>query len=564
MNRLYYGDCLTIMRDHMKLGSVDLIYLDPPFKSNRDYNAIYKDETGRPLPDQLDAFCDTWVLNEESERTIQNMPILIREAKLDDEIAEFWRLWVNALRNTNPSLLAYLSYMVARLLLMKGILKPTGSIYLHCDHEAVHYIKVMMDAIFGHKNFNNEIVWRRTNAHPLGARKFEEITDSLLFYVRGKGFTFHGDTTPMSDGQIDALYDKEDERGRFANTDLTGGKQGGPAAYRAFKGKIPSQGRAWAPPSFEKLPAWAREHFGGGYNKLDQLERCYALDEIGLIYWTGRGTPRLKRYLKDQEDQPRQSVANLWTDIKPAPRSEKMGPETQKPLALLERIITASSKPGDTVFDPFCGCATTLEAAHKLGRQWVGIDIAIHAIRRVAKARLEERLRLVEGEHFQIQGVPRNMEGARDMWSRDKYHFQKWAVEQVDGFVTTRQSGDGGVDGRIYFAMPETDAHKRRPLESMAIEVKGGKNVGINVIRELRGVLDNDQALVAGLIVMEPLGERKERNFRKFMADAGDLDVLGMKYARMQMLTVAEILDGKRFHTPGAVGRVDQAALPLS
>ncbi len=216
------------------------------------------------------------------------------------------------------------------------------------------------------------------------------------------------------------------------------------------------------------------------------------------------------------------------------------------------------------MFDPFCGCATTLEAAHKLGRQWIGIDIAIHAIKRVAKVRLQERLRLAEGEHFTIEGVPHDVEGARDLWSRDKYHFQKWAVEQVDGFVTTRQSGDGGVDGRIYFAMPENDANKRRGLESMAIEVKGGKNVGINVVRELRGVLDNDGALLVGLIVMDPLGERKERNFREFMADAGDLDVLGMKYARMQILTVEDILEGKRFNTPGAVGRVDQSVLPLA
>ena len=151
-NQLYYGDCLTIMRE-MSIGSVDLIYLDPPFNSARDYNAIYKTETGQPLPDQIEAFCDTWTLDEERERALRQMPVLMRSSGLDDDIVEFWRLWMGALRKTNPALLAYLSYMTERLLIMRGLLKPTGSIYLHCDSTASHYIKVMLDAIFGHKNF---------------------------------------------------------------------------------------------------------------------------------------------------------------------------------------------------------------------------------------------------------------------------------------------------------------------------------------------------------------------------------------------------------------------------
>ena len=178
MNRLYYGDCLTIMRDHMKSASVDLIYLDPPFNSNREYNAIYQDETGRPLPDQVEAFCDTWVLTEEHERAIRTMPVLMREAGIEDSVVEFWRLWMNALRKTQPRLLAYLSYMVERLLQMKVILKPTGSIYLHCDPTAGHYIKVMMDAIFGHDNFRSEIVWKRTSAHS-DAKGFGQVCDRL-------------------------------------------------------------------------------------------------------------------------------------------------------------------------------------------------------------------------------------------------------------------------------------------------------------------------------------------------------------------------------------------------
>ena len=158
------------MRDHIALGSVDLIYLDPPFNSNREYNAIYKDETGRPLPDQVEAFCDLWTLDEERERAIRNMPLLMRGAGIDDEVVEFWRLWMNALRNTQPRLLAYLSYMVERLVYMRPILKPAGSIYLHCDPTASHYIKVMMDGIFGPQNFRNEITWQRTESHNTAER----------------------------------------------------------------------------------------------------------------------------------------------------------------------------------------------------------------------------------------------------------------------------------------------------------------------------------------------------------------------------------------------------------
>ena len=481
--RLWYGDCLTVMRDHMNLGSVDLIYLDPPFNSNREYNAIYKDETGRPLPDQIEAFCDLWELDEERERALRTMPVLMREAGVDDEAVEFWRLWMNALRTTQPRLLAYLSYMVERLLVMKGILKPTGSIYLHCDPTASHYIKVMMDAIFGHANFRNEIVWcyRKWS---VGAGQFVRNHDVILLYARGGDPTFNVQYVPVSAGTM-----------------------------KRWKGR---------------------------------KQQAVFVDGV--------------RHAESTGEEAKSPCSDWWeiSIINPNAK-ERMGYATQKPLALLERIIKASSNEGDVVFDPFCGCATTLESAHKLGRKWIGIDIAIHAIKRVARVRLQERLGLIEGTDFTIDGVPRTIEGARDLWSRDKYHFQKWAVEETDGFVTTKRTADGGIDGRLYFGLP--GAHD---LQSMAIEVKGGKNVGISVVRELRGVLENDQALMAGLIVMEPIGAAKERNFRRFMADAGDMDVLGVKYPKLQILTVAEILEGKRFLTPSVAGRgAAEPALPL-
>ena len=491
MNRLYYGDCLTIMQG-MRSGSVDLIYLDPPFNSNREYNAIYKDETGRPLPDQIEAFCDLWTLDEERERAIRTMPILLRDAGIEDEVAQFWKLWMNALRNTQPRLLAYLSYMVERLLQMKSILKPTGSIYLHCDPTASHYIKVMMDGIFGHQNFRSEIVWQRHQGFKRKtARQFPQKNDIILFYAKSvSSITFNTQYKPHKPEYVRRF--KKDKDGRLYRDDVN-----------------PTRGG----------------------------RRIIYIDET-------------------QGD----IIDTVWTDIHPVnPNAhERMGYATQKPLALLGRIIKASSNEGDVVLDPFCGCATTMEAAHTLGRKWIGIDIAIHAIKRVARVRLQDRLGLVEGEDFVIDGVPRTIEGAKDLWERDKYHFQKWAVEEVDGFVTTKRTADGGIDGRLYFSIPN-----ERDLQSMAIEVKGGKNVNITALRALKGVLDNDAALIAGLIIMEPLGAVKERNFRQFMAGAGDLEVSGINYPRMQILTIAEILEGNRFHTPSVAGRgLSQPSLP--
>ena len=256
-----------------------------------------------------------------------------------------------------------------------------------------------------------------------------------------------------------------------------------------------------------------------------------------------------KKYARDYEGFP---LGNIWTDLSylSANDGERLGYATQKPLALLERIIKASTNEGDVVFDPFCGCATTIEAAHKLNRQWIRVDIAIHAIKRVASVRLKERCKLKLGEDFQIKGVPRTLEGAKDLWERDKYHFQKWAVEEVDGFVTTKRTADGGIDGRLYFDVP---GEKR--LQSMVLEVKGGKNVTIADLRALHSVLEREEALMAGLIVMESLGDRKRRNFEQLMAEAGSLSIGARTYPAMQMLSVPDILQGKRFDTLIVMGK---------
>ena len=482
MNTLHYGDCLTVMQG-MKAGSVDMIYLDPPFNSKRNYHSIYKDETGRPLPDQVEAFCDMWTLTPEREREIRHMPVLVRETGIPDNVAEFWKVWLNALRKTNPALLAYLSYMVIRLAHMRVLLKSTGTLYLHCDPTASHYIKVILDGVFGHANFRNEIVWsyqRWTGA----TKHFQRMHDILLMYARSRENVFN------------QLQESHSEKGK-------------------------------------------RRH--KGQNRTTQIEQDGSLTQT---YVDTSGTKAMRDVWE---------ISHLNANAK-----ERMGYATQKPLALLERVIAASTNPDDVVLDPFCGCATTLEAAHKLNRRWIGIDIAIHAVKRVARIRLTDRCGLVEGTDFEVLGVPRDVEGAHDLWKRNPYHFQKWAVEQVDGFVTTKQTADGGIDGRLYFAHPG-----HRDLQSMVIEVKGGATVNIADVRALGDVLRRDAAMLAGLIVME-ISPGKAKNFGALMAEAGDLDVLGVKYPRMQMLTVAQIVAGERFQTPSVAARnVVDPKLPL-
>ena len=559
-NQLYYGDCYTHMAD-WPLACVDLIYLDPPFNSQRQYNSIYKDETGRPLPDQIEAFCDMWVLDEAREQAIRTMPVLMRESGIDDKTAEFWRMWMRALRDTQPRLLAYLSYMAERLLIMHRLLKPTGSIYLHCDPTSSHYVKPLLDAIFGHANFKNELVWKRSGGKS-DAKRFGRTTDRLLYYAKDARYTrWNQQFEPLDAAYIAKTYTRDDGdgRGRYTTMPLHASGERRGESGQSWRGHNPTAiGNHWRTPTRGVMSHYIRQHdlIPGWPDAYPSLHaRLDALADAGLIVEARRGLPRLKTYLAATRGV---AATDLVSDVPMASGKERMGYATQKPVALLERIISASSDPGDVVLDPFCGCATTLEAAHRLGRRWIGIDIAIHAIKRVAAVRLTERLGLVEGEDYIVEGVPRTLEGAQDLWERDPYHFQKWAVEQVDGFVTTRQTADGGIDGRLYFAVPGED-----DLQSMVLEVKGGANVGIRDLRALKGVLDDDDALMAGLIIMEPLGDRKASNFAKFAASAGTLDVLGMAYPRLQILTVPEILDGRRFHTPTVAGRHEaQPVLP--
>lgn len=535
MNQLFYGDNLLIMRQ-MPLRSVDLIYLDPPFNSKQNYNLMYKTLTGKPVPEQAEAFCDTWEMDAEKEHLARTMPVLMREQGVEDYYVEFWRLWIQALRQTQPHLLAYLIYMVQRLLYMKTILKSTGSIYLHCDPVASHYIKVMMDGIFGHQNFRNEIIWRRTQSKGLMSRRLPSNHDVILSYQASDKATWNEDEVflPYDHDNLDektvSQYARRDGEGRrYQLTSLVNPNRDRPNLTYEFLG-------------VERVWRWTK----------DRMQKAY---DDGLVVQSSPGkVPRFKRYLDEQRGKP---LDDVWTDIPPisSHARERLGYPTQKPTALLDRIIRLSSREGDVIFDPFCGCGTTVYAAHESNRNWIGCDIAILAIN-IIKEVLLERYRLSEGHHFRVDGIPASVEQAEELFKHDPFQFQHWAVERTGGFPMRKKVADKGIDGRMYFEMGND-------LASMVISVKGG-TIRPTDIRDLRGVLEREQgALLAGFICLRKPTKAMEQE----AATAGTFEYKGVDYPRIQMLTIEDVLEGKQeFRTPTRIGTkiaTGQAVLPL-
>lgn len=542
MNKLWYGDNLTIMQG-MGKHSVDLIYLDPPFNSKQNYNLLYKTMTGKPVPEQVEAFCDTWEMDAQKEAIARSMPVLMREHGVDDYYVDFWRLWMQALRHTQPHLLAYLIFMVQRLLHMKSILRPTGSIYLHCDPTASHYIKVMMDGIFGHENFRNEIIWKRTSAHS-GARRFGPVHDVILFYTASNKYTWNTLYRPYDESYIKSHFGNKSEEGeQYYTGDLTGPGTRQGASGQAWREFNPTdKGRHWQPASYlyEKYASMT----GDDLANYELLERLDKLDEVGLIYWPKKkgGFPRYKQFLADREGMPLQSV---WTDIDAinSQAKDRMGYPTQKPLPLLDRIILSSTNPGERVFDPFCGCGTTIYSAIRNQREWVGCDIAILSIKLI-RENLTERFRLVEGHDYVVDGIPTSVDGAQELFNKDPSTFQNWFVERVGGFPMQRKSADRGIDGRIYF---ETG----NGLREMMIQVKGGKHVRPTDVRDLRGVLEREEnAEMAGFLSIAP----PTKAMLSEAAEAGMYEYQGVQYPRIQFLTTHDVLEDKReFHMPTRV-----------
>lgn len=525
MNRLYYGDNLTVLRNVIDDESVDLIYLDPPFNSQATYNVLFRSTSGEQSRAQIEAFEDTWHWGDEAELAFDGVM-----TSQSADAAELLRSMRAFLREND--MMAYLSMMAVRLLELHRVLKPTGSLYLHCDPTASHYLKILIDAIFGAVNFKNEIIWKRTSARS-DSHKWNHIHDVLLFYTKTDDHTWNPQYLPYDEKYIKDFYDEEDEAGgSFMSDNLTAAGTRGGASGKPWRGINPTaKGRHWA------LPKKLLDELGiiGGRVQ-DRLDR---LDEMGRVIWPEKegGVPRFKRYLKEM---PGLAVQSIISDILPlsAKSAEKLGYPTQKPQALLERIVAASSNEGEIVLDPFCGCGTAVHAAQKLRRNWIGIDITHLAISLIEK-RLKDAF---PGIKYEVHGTPKDLDGARALADQDKYQFQWWAVSLVNAvpFAGKKKGADSGIDGLIYFK-PEG-----RTTEKAIVSVKGGENVNVAMIRDLAHVVDREKAKIGVFITLaEPT-----RPMRTEAVKTGLYETLYGKYPKIQILTIQELFDGKQPNIP--------------
>jgi len=512
-NELFYGDNLDVLRRHVKDESVDLVYLDPPFNSNANYNVLFAAKDGHQSAAQIQAFEDTWQWDEGAAR--QFAETVEQGGAVADVLLAFER-FIPA-----SDMLAYLVMMAPRLTELRRVLKPTGSLYLHCDPTASHYLKLLLDAVFRPRLFRSEIIWKRTTAHS-SAKRFAPIHDVILYYAKSDAPTWNSPRTEYDQKYLDKYYRFDDGDGRlYWRADITGagirhGETG--AVWRGFD--VTAKGRHWAyPPSV-----------------LDEMVGA------GKVYWAsgGAGWPQEKRY---REDLKGKAVADIWDDIdriNPA-SAERLGYPTQKPEALLDRIIQASSNDGDVVLDPFCGCGTAVASAQKLGRRWIGIDVTHLAI-----GLIKTRLRDAFGDaaQFTVIGEPTTAEDAAELAATDRYQFQWWALGLVGARPVDQKKGaDKGIDGRLYFH----DGGKQ--TRQIIFSVKGG-HLKATDLRDLRGVIDREKADIGVLLSFET----PTKLMRQEAASAGFYTSPWGKHARLQLLTVAELLAGAQIHYPKTAG----------
>ena len=467
-NTLFYGDNLRILRQHVPDESVDLVYLDPPFNSNASYNVLFKAPDGHQSQAQIEAFDDTWHWTESAEQAFDEV---MRSGNSD---AATMLHAIRAFLGEND-MMAYLAMMAVRLIELHRVLKPTGSLYLHCDPTASHYLKILLDAVFGRGRFINEVTWKRSHAHSdskQGSKHYGRLTDQLLFYSKTDQRTWNPQYTPYSKEYLDRDYRRLELNGRryrLDNIQGPGGAEKGNPFY-----EVMGVSRHWR------------------YSK----KRMEELIAKNLIVQTSPGAvPQIKRYLDEMPGVPAQDI---WTDIDIINNRSKelLGYPTQKPVALLERILAASSNPGDVVLDPFCGCGTTLHAAAKLKRRWIGIDVTHLAIGLI-KRRLNEAFPAMP---FEIVGVPKDVGGAQALALADKYEFQKWALSQIQAqpYKGGKKGGDGGVDGYLYF---KPDGKK---TEKAIVSVKGGQSLNPAMVKDLIVTVDQEGAKMGIFLTLEP------------------------------------------------------------
>jgi len=493
-NTLYYGDNLEILRQHIPDESIDLIYLDPPFKSNQSYNILFKEHNGTDSAAQIKVFEDTWHWDQKAEETYREIT-----EKSPKKVADL----VIALRKFLGSndMMAYLVMMAIRLIELRRVLKDTGSIYLHCDPTSSHYLKMLLDSVFGPILFKNEIVWKRTpfkGSSKARAKQLPKCHDIIFFYSKGEKWKWDPPIEPYSNKYL-KRFKWKDERGYYRKTLL----------------KTYSQ------------------------KTLDRLKR-----ENRLIYPAKEGAKySYKQYLKESKGY--KQIDDVWTDINminPVAK-ERLGYPTQKPEALLERIIKASSNKGDFVLDPFCGCGTTITVAEKLKRKWIGIDVTHLAI-----ALMKHRLKDTFGDQlkYEVIGEPVDKRGAETLAKQDRYQFEWWALSLVGARPAEdekKKGGDKGIDGYLYFH----DEPKGGKTKKILIQVKSG-NINPGYIRDLKGVIEREKAQIGIFITLK----KPTRGMIKEAVQSGfyHSKYWNKNFPKIQILTIDDLLNGKEIDYP--------------
>ena len=558
-NRLYYGDNLEILRnrEYFPDECVDLIYLDPPFNSNRNYNVLFKSESGADSEAQITAFEDTWHWGETAEATYDDL-VVNAPHKVSTAIKALMDLIE---RN---QMLAYLVMMTARLVELHRVLKRTGSLYLHCDPTASHYLKIVLDTIFGVQSFRNEIVWKRVvTAKGYPTKVLPRNHDVIFRFTKGEIFTWNTSeiTVPYDMDNLDSKtlrqYSRTDSDGRryrYTETVAPGPRTGDSGRPIQFRGQTiqPSANSHWRIPGGRICGETIQE----GFERLDKAGLLYQAREGGL--------PRFKRYLDEQRGR---MLDDVWIDIAnlTGTAKERLGYPTQKPVALLERIIRASSNEGDIVLDPFCGCGTAIAAAHKLNRRWIGIDIT-HLSIALQKYRLQDMFELVSGTDYEVIGEPATADAAREL-ARDsdnegRFQFEWWALslvraKPVGGSAGSRRGkkgADQGIDGIINF-FDEDDKGKKKP-QTVVVQVKSGK-VKSGDIRDLKGTVEREGAAIGVFITLE----NPTQAMIKEALSAGTYESprWGRAFRRVQILTIGDLFSGAGVDMPPQYGSHQQA-----
>jgi DNA modification methylase len=541
-NLLCFGDNLGFLRDAQLFGDecIDLIYLDPPFNSQQSYNVLFKEAAGTPAAAQIKAFEDTWKWDLAANEALTQIHT---DPAVPASLVELMKTFMNFLR---PSpMFAYLVQMAIRLVHMHRILKPTGSLYLHCDPTASHYLKLVLDAIFGPGNFRNEITWQRTGAHS-DANRWGRVSDIILFFTKSDEYTWNTQYVPYEDEYVKERYHyKDDNTGRlFWPNTMTAA---GPGPSRIFRGK--------------EMPPPKGTHWRFSQENIDLMEN------EDRIYYSANGMPYVKCYLDEQKGKP---IQNIWTDIRMTKSGgERLGYPTQKPLELLRRIVSASSNPGDVVMDPFCGCGTTIDAVETLNREgttgvspvaetakgqtsgpgpstggtpvvprrWIGIDVTHLSINLI-----KHRLTRFDNPPvvYEVLGEPASVSGAEALAQDDPFQFQFWALGLIGARprgAVRKKGADQGIDGVRYFQdEPKNGAWVTK---TMLVQVKSGK-VGAKDIRDFVGTLSREKAEMGVFLTLQGPTDPMKAEAASAGLYVSPWD--NKPYPKVQVLTIQELL----------------------